>query len=163
MRPIILVLILLAPATHAEIYKCTEGGSTVFSQQPCGDNAVVVQPRVTEPSADAMSENGAIQDQLTRSGHVLERDRKLRDAERDAIRARETIATLKAERAARNADYEAQIKAIPYDGRYGRDARTALLNEKKQGWQHYSDAIHQHESDAVQIEREARRLRSIRP
>jgi hypothetical protein len=48
MRTTILFLALCAVfSASAETYKCKQAGRTIYSQQPCGDNATVVESRVS--------------------------------------------------------------------------------------------------------------------
>jgi hypothetical protein len=39
--------------SSAEVFKCTLNGSLVFSDKPCGDNAVVVEMKKTAPPASS--------------------------------------------------------------------------------------------------------------
>lgn len=48
MKQTLLLLVLFsALAANAETYKCKQAGRTIYSQQPCGDNATVIESRVS--------------------------------------------------------------------------------------------------------------------
>jgi dTDP-D-glucose 4,6-dehydratase len=83
MRSIIIaVAIVAASVAQADIYKCVVNGKTTFSQQPCGDNAEVVKPRVVETSAQAVSQQQAVTESLKAASDRMAHDRRLADIER---------------------------------------------------------------------------------
>lgn len=83
MRPIIiLAAILAAPMAQAEIYKCKVNGQTVFSQQPCGEHAVEVKPKVSQPSAAAVAEQQAVNASVQAAASSMERSRRMGQIER---------------------------------------------------------------------------------
>ncbi len=47
-----LCFLCLFNSVHAEIYKCTVDDSTVFSDEPCADNAQKIEVKVYQPKAD---------------------------------------------------------------------------------------------------------------
>lgn len=91
-RPLIIVAAMLALPVHAQIYKCTEDGKTVFSDKPCRPDAKPIEVRPAAGQADPEAEAAA------RRAHQ-ERLEKLR--ERGELRARQD-AREQREREARN-------------------------------------------------------------
>lgn len=57
MRWLVIGLVAVAATAHGQVYRCNDGGRTVYSDKPCGDAAasvsVPVMPRAAEPSPDA--------------------------------------------------------------------------------------------------------------
>jgi len=100
MQRIILIAaaILAAPVAHAEIYKCVVGGKTIFSQQPCAENAQVVKPKVVQPSASAVAEQQGVNESLSAASSVMERDRRLTGIARDMAAVDEDIVRIQAAR-----------------------------------------------------------------
>lgn len=93
MRQIIAVLIVvISPSAFAEIYKCKEGGTTLFSATPCsvGAKPIDVRPaagstrlqpadRQTEPQQNAPRAGSVQQNALTERADVAARRRILED------------------------------------------------------------------------------------
>lgn len=73
----LIVLSVLAFGAQAQVYKCTEGGKTVYSDQPCGRDARHV---------------GAPQDQVTTDQQLQRMEQNLKERrERNSIEYREAV------------------------------------------------------------------------
>lgn len=89
-------LLLIPTGTLAEIYKCVRNGQTIFAQQPCGADAVEVEPKVLPPSSpgvDAFTAN-------MRFAREAERERRLRESERALWEVQEALSAQEQQRAA---------------------------------------------------------------
>jgi len=51
-RAIIVIAFALALPAHAQVYKCAEGGKTIYSQTPCAANAKPIELKVHHPSEE---------------------------------------------------------------------------------------------------------------
>ena len=86
LRPVIAAVILaVSMPVGAQVFKCQEGGKTVYSQTPCGAAATVIDAR---PAAGAGDPEAAAR---TRE-RVDERRRAERASERNAVREDEARA-----------------------------------------------------------------------
>ncbi|MGH8462056.1 MAG: DUF4124 domain-containing protein [Stenotrophobium sp.] len=70
-----LALLLLAPATQAEVYRCQKDGVTVFSDKPCAANAEAYRP--AQPLQ--VIPHDEVPDLTRPLGSKLEQQRKARD------------------------------------------------------------------------------------
>ena len=70
---------------HAEIFKCVEGGKTVFSQQPCGNGSVTVKPRFVEVSPEAVEERKAATKQIQGSSSGIDREHRMMEIDRQLL------------------------------------------------------------------------------
>jgi arylsulfatase A-like enzyme len=60
LKRIILSIALIAPAvTQAAVYQCKVNGQTVFSDQPCGDDAKKIEVRAPKSQGSLMVSDGA--------------------------------------------------------------------------------------------------------
>lgn len=55
-RTIFALLIAAGMPAHAQVYKCTEGGKTVYSQEPCAENAKILDIRRAPPRPGSLQE-----------------------------------------------------------------------------------------------------------
>jgi hypothetical protein len=94
---------LLPPAVHAQVYKCTHGDQTTYSQAPCerGTQTVMAAPAV--PAATAPSGAAGELKRLQAESAALQKQRQAREAQqarndtlqdRQAARRREQCARL---------------------------------------------------------------------
>lgn len=63
---------LLSGHVQAQVYKCTEGGKTVFSDKPCGQDARVVEMK---PASGAVGDQSGIDAAARTRAYVEESDR----------------------------------------------------------------------------------------
>lgn len=112
MRTIILtVAMLAAPFAQADIYKCKVNGQTVFSQMPCAPDAVVVQPKVVQPSAAAVAEQEAVNASVRAAASSMERSRRMGQIER-------AIADIDARIAQMEVDRDRTISSLRFSRNY---------------------------------------------
>ena len=101
---IMLAALIAAPCVQAGIYKCVVDGQTVFSQHPCGDQAVEVKPKVIQPSASEMAEPQAVNASVRAAASGMERSRRMAQIERSIAGLDDSIAAMTAERDQRITD-----------------------------------------------------------
>lgn len=82
---VIMVSILAISFAHAEIFKCVEGGKTVFSQQPCGNGSVTVKPKFVEASPEAVEERKAATKQIQGSSANIDREHRMMEIDRQLL------------------------------------------------------------------------------
>lgn len=72
----------LATSAHAEIYKCVTNGQTIFSQEPCAADAVIVTPEVFTPSSEDQAAHDKNQAAMAAASKHIDRDYRLMVLER---------------------------------------------------------------------------------
>ena len=89
---IMMITMLLAAEAHADIYKCVTDGKTIFSQQPCAAEAVVVTPKVFTTTSEeqalhdkTQAEEDAHHWMMTSDFRLMELERQIRDSESQII------------------------------------------------------------------------------
>lgn len=109
-RPAIMLFLALALPVHAQVYKCTEGGKTVYSQTPCATDAQPLDLKVHQPTeADRLRAEAA---------HLLNKAANARaDGENAAARRRANAVAgarqaAEDEKARKCAQYESDIKRL---------------------------------------------------
>ena len=109
-RPAIMLFLALALPAHAQVYKCTEGGKTVYSQTPCASDAQPLDLKVHQPTeADRLRAEAA---------HLINQAANARtDGENAAARRRANAAAdarqaSADEKARKCAQYERDIKRL---------------------------------------------------
>lgn len=148
-RWLIVVALAVAAPAHAGVYKCVEGGKTVFSDQPCGKDAkaVAVRPASGVESQDgqtAAATNSAAQRQQDLSRRV-DNDVKRRIANNEIDRLEQRISVARSE-------MEEELANLKNKKRYATNslagatweqsisdemvAVTAKYDSKIRGWQH---------------------------
>lgn len=105
---IILSLLALALPAQAQVYKCTEGGKTVYSQMPCAADAKPVELKVHQPTeADRLrAEAQSLREQAVNARNDGER----MAAERRSRAAAEARQAEKDAKARKCAEYQEEIK-----------------------------------------------------
>lgn len=120
MKPlIVLPLLLLCAGAHAQAYRCTVDGRTVFQQAPCTGGSKVAPGTSASPSAAAQATGAALCEQHARSAAVFADPEGLRIGRVAYIGARKLVihdATI----AART--YSLAINARTEFGGYGGEA-----------------------------------------
>ncbi|MDD2892619.1 MAG: DUF4124 domain-containing protein [Halothiobacillaceae bacterium] len=84
--------LLLATTAHAEIYKCVVDGKTIFSQQPCAAEAVVVTPKVFTTTSEGQAlhdktqaEENAYYDMAASDFRLMELEQRIKETESQII------------------------------------------------------------------------------
>lgn len=95
---VMIVSLLLATTAHAEIYKCVSDGKTIFSQQPCAADAVVVTPEVFRSSPEDQALQVQNQTAMIAASKRMDRDYRLLVLGRRIADSDETIISLMHER-----------------------------------------------------------------
>lgn len=109
MRSIILLLALLvAPAAHSDIYKCVINGKTVFSQEPCAADAIIVRPEIYTPHAEDIAARRTNDAAMSAASKRIERDYGKLVLERRIADSDEAIVNLMRERDRRDAELRAE-------------------------------------------------------
>lgn len=108
---LVVLSIFLAPSVNAEIFKCVQDGKTIFSQEPCGANAQLVEIEVHQPSAQSVKEQTAIHVGMQAYSSRIERDYGALVLQRRIADSASAIAEMMRERDARLADLRAQKNA----------------------------------------------------
>lgn len=81
------LLVLVATSSHAQVFKCTENGKTVFSDRPCGDTAREVDVRPARGGYDPGAA-ARIRNQTERLNSQFAAQDRAREAARQADAAR---------------------------------------------------------------------------
>lgn len=131
MRPLFVLLIAAAVPAHAQVYKCTEGGKTVYSQTPCAENATPMDLKVHQPT-DAERLRAKAQSRRERAFNA-QVDRERADGEARNREAADEIQAGKDAKAKKCADYKSEL---------------ARLESTKDKW--ISPALRQRDHDRVQ-------------
>ncbi len=82
---LMLAAALVAHPSHSQVFRCTVDGRAVFSDQPCSDDAVVIEVR---PAAGATGDTVSADQAATARRESIEsmaRDRRLREIERETL------------------------------------------------------------------------------
>ena len=136
MRMWVLSLALVVSPAWAEVFKCTSGGVTTYSEIPCGDKPKVVDLKVHQPSR---------RDQLDAQQRALSDHRGVAavDAQRDRLEVERRIersqrASAEAAHNSKCAGYQrgARNAAAERDGYY----TPAFKNQAEQRRKEYEDA-----------------------
>jgi len=90
LRPIIAAVILAASMpVGAQVYKCQEGGKTVYSQQPCGASSVAIDATPAAGSGDPAAAARANERLQAQQRERQQREHDARQAETRELRNRE--------------------------------------------------------------------------
>lgn len=108
---LVVLSIFLAPSVNAEIFKCVQDGKTIFSQEPCGANAQLVEMEVHQPSAQSVQEQANLHAGMQAHSSRIERDYGALVLQRRIADSVAAIAEMMRERDARLADLRAQKNA----------------------------------------------------
>ena len=147
--------LLLAPWAHAEIYKCVSNGKTVFSQQPCAADAVVVTPKVHTPSSEEKALQGKNQADMAAVSRRIDRDYGLLVLERRIADSDAAIINLMRERDR----VDAELRAA-YEQALSRDKK-AIKSQMTASKREFSTSIEIEKDRRAQFKSEyARLLRS---
>ncbi|GGE76002.1 hypothetical protein GCM10011533_30490 [Streptosporangium jomthongense] len=89
-RTLLLIAITAPAISHGAVYQCKVNGQTVFSDQPCGDDAQKIEVRAPKSQGGSMVSEGAQdfmkQREVDRRLHAIANE--IRDLERRKVRAR---------------------------------------------------------------------------
>lgn len=163
MRPLFLVAALIAaPGAQAGIYKCVVNGQTVFSQHPCGDQAVEVKPKVIQPSASAMAEQQAANASVQAAASSMERSRRMVQIERSIAGLDDSIAAMGAERDQRIADLRFN-RNYANNNLAGATWQQSLAMEMEAVAAQYAASIQSAQLEKSRLLEEYARLREARP
>lgn len=152
-RATILMLTIALPS-QGQVYRCERNGETVFSQQPCGEDAAEVDLHLSRPSAEAVRETQqrAARDQASAAQWRArqEADQRIRAAEARLHRAEHERDQELAEIAQRRAEaYE------NFDGSMLEEAEERALEADRQAvLDHYEPAIRDLRSEIEQLRSE---------
>lgn len=154
--------IAVAPLAQAEIYKCVVNGHTMFTQQPCGEDAVEVKPRVLPPSVEAVEEQHAVDASVRSAASRMEQGRRLVEIQRRIEEIDIFIADLMRERDQRIADLRRRQR---FAGNYGSGAnlRQSLATEMEAVAVQYDTNINSAQLEKSRLLDEYNRLRSTTP
>ena len=163
MRWLVLLSLLLAPAAHAEIYKCVLEGKTTFSQQPCAPadglgKMQVIELDVRQPSAQAVKQQASIHAGMQANSRRIERDYNLMVLERSIQNSTESIALMMRERDARLAELRGQKSEARKS--YEREMLALEIQRIKDA---YATEIALEKERKYQYEREYSALRRSKP
>lgn len=95
---IIIFSLALATSAHAEIYKCVTNGQTIFSQEPCAADAVIVAPEVFMPPPEDRAMQDKNQAAMAAMSRRIDRDYRLMVLERRIADSEAAIIHLMRER-----------------------------------------------------------------
>ena len=110
MRPLFVLLIAAAMPAHAQVYKCTEGGKTVYSQTPCAENAKPMDLKVHQPT-DAERLRAKAQSRRERAFNA-QVDRERAEGEARNREAADEIQAGKDAKAKKCADYKSELARL---------------------------------------------------
>lgn len=140
----LLSTILLASAlpANAQVFKCTTGGVTTYSEVPCGDKPKVVELNVHQPSRRdrldaqqrAMSDRRGVAE-IDRERDQLEVERRIERSQRAAVEARHDSKCSGYQARAKAAEHERELYATQ---RYRDDADR---RKKEYEAQHFSECF----------------------
>lgn len=92
----IILALALSGAAHAQVFKCEQDGRTVYSQDPCGNRAKVID---TTPAAGAYDPDAAARRRVENSRIIRQQSAEERQRDRDrALAQRQRAASEAAER-----------------------------------------------------------------
>lgn len=150
-----LLAALIAPAVaQAEIYKCTQGGKTIFSDRPCAADAAPMQIRLQAGEADPVRAAEAVEEvrnadirarkiaarnNITRLENDLDATLRAMDAEMGRLRARQRTAnnnlagatylnSISSEMQAVSSRYDLEVRQLQADIERARRAHDAIGN-----------------------------------
>lgn len=154
---LVVALYLIAATCHAEIYKCVHEGKTVFSQMPCAPDAELVNPAITQPSAQALREQQQSQKTMEMMSKGIDRDYGLLVLQRRIADAQETIARLMSERDQRIAALRMELAQVRQD-QAGAASRKILSTEISNLRDYYKTSIDLARAEQRRAEKEYSRL-----
>lgn len=150
---IILLIALSAPAiVNAAVYQCKVNGQTVFSDQPCGDDAREIEVRAPARNGSGMVNSGTMEflEHRDRKAKVERLDRQIEQLQKEKAEARARM----------NAALERyqQKKSLANNNLAGATWEQALANEAEVMRQRYQSEIDELDDEIQRLRDDQRRL-----